>query len=143
MSRVFKAKQGWRTTPVPEDGPEQLSLVQVPTARSARAELLESEAGKAGAKKKRMPNQAYLSWPKDKEEVLVHLGEDVWLSGYMDGWHIEARDGGEFGGQKVIDQVKVHDVRLQPEKAQGLSESLRVSLPRYARVERLDQLRRP
>lgn len=147
MSKLFKSKPLWRTMEVPVDEPEQLTLMPAPTARSARAELLESEAGRNGRRKKLngYKEARFFTWPKDGEEVLVlfDVDGDLWLPGYMDGWHMEARDGGEFGGQKVVDQVKVRDVRLQPQKAVGLSASLVVSLPHYARVESLDHLRRP
>lgn len=151
MSRLLKSKKLWQTTPAPEV--EQLSLMPAPVARSARAELVDAanrSRAKLSKKWRRGDPERHLfkSWPKDREEVLVLVGDEgehgtLWLPGYMDGWHMEARDGGEFGGQKVIDQVKVHDIKLQPEKAEGLSESLKASLPRYVRVERLDQLRRP
>lgn len=122
--------------------PEQLTLMPAPVARSARAELIDAGSSRAGRKKRRngYEQARFFTWPKDREEVLVLFDEDgdIWLPGYMDGWCTEARDA--RGG---VELIKVHSVRLQPEKAEGLSESLKASLPHYVKVERLDQLRRP
>jgi len=132
MSRVFKAKQSWRTTPVPEERPEQLSLGLPTAASSARAELKDS-AGRQWAS-----GAELRKWPEIGSRVLVkHLG--YWtLGGVLDEVYDHEYASGSNGSWKV----KRARVRLDA-KQEGISHSLSASLPAVLSDVALSQLRRP
>jgi len=147
VSRVLKSKQSWRTTPVPEEGPEQLSLGLPTAAPGARAELKDS-AGRQGAS-----GAELRKWPEIGARVLVKHGgywtlggvlEEVeetllhgigclkpWMAGVecncLEGWPLKVKRG---------------RVRLDA-KQEGISPSLSASLPAVLSDVALSQLRRP
>lgn len=108
---------------------EQMDLLPVFTAKSARAELTDHTV-RQGVKKKAKDPERYDRWPSLGTEILVKVGGH-WLPGVMG-----TREPSPTGDAQWR-------VQLRPERAEGLSESLRASLPRVAHVRSLDELRRP
>lgn len=131
MSRVFKSKKSWETTPVLEV--EQLSLGPATSAPNARAELRDS-AGKQGAS-----GAELREWPAIGSRVLVRY-EMYWtLSGeLLEIYESPEADWPTLGNARP----KRGRVLLDTEQI-GLTDSLRASLPRVLADVALSQLRRP
>jgi hypothetical protein len=114
---------------MPKTPSEQMDLLPVPTAKSARAELTDHTA-RQGVKKKAKDPARYDRWPNLGTETRVQVGEH-WLPGVMGTREPSASGEAQWR------------VQLRPEWAEGLSESLKASLPKVVHVRSLDELRRP